>query len=184
MSMNKTDMLSKEVSYALRHAPWEYELEIDEQGWVSVVQLLYALHEDDKWINLREEDLQRMIDKSEKKRHEISDGRIRAFYGHSIPIKIIKEEKKPPKILYHGTANRFFSSIIENGLLPKNRQYVHLSQDVGTAFEVGKRHDAAPVILEISALDAWNNGVKFYYGNEKVWLADEIPSKFIVIKDE
>lgn len=59
-------------------------------------------------MNLREEDLQRMIDNSEKKRHEISNGRIRAFY-------------------------------------------VHLSQDVGTAFDVGKRHDAVPIILEVSA---------------------------------
>ena len=24
--------LSKEISYALRHAPWEYELELDENG--------------------------------------------------------------------------------------------------------------------------------------------------------
>ena len=26
------EKLSKEVSYALRHAPWEYELEMDEEG--------------------------------------------------------------------------------------------------------------------------------------------------------
>ena len=26
----KYEELSKEVSYALRHAPWEYELEMDE----------------------------------------------------------------------------------------------------------------------------------------------------------
>ncbi|WP_376740509.1 RNA 2'-phosphotransferase [Listeria cossartiae] len=38
-------MLSKEVSYVLRHTPREYELEIDKQGWVSVAQLLYALKE-------------------------------------------------------------------------------------------------------------------------------------------
>ena len=29
--MNLVD-LSKEISYALRHAPWEYELELDEKG--------------------------------------------------------------------------------------------------------------------------------------------------------
>lgn len=28
--------LSREISYALRHAPWEYELEMDEEGWVPV----------------------------------------------------------------------------------------------------------------------------------------------------
>ena len=85
--------LSREISYALRHAPWEYELEMDEEGWVPVEQLLDALHRTVKWSNICEADLKEMIEKSEKKRHELADGRIRAFYGHSIPMKILKEEK-------------------------------------------------------------------------------------------
>lgn len=43
--------LSKEISYALRHAPWEYELELDENGQVSAEQLLTSLNEIDKWDN-------------------------------------------------------------------------------------------------------------------------------------
>lgn len=31
----------------------------------------------------------------------------------------------------------------------------------------------------IDAKRAWNEGVKFYLGNEKVWLADAIPGKYI-----
>ena len=38
--------LSKEVSYALRHNPFKYGLEIDEEGWVLISQLLSALHKD------------------------------------------------------------------------------------------------------------------------------------------
>ena len=38
--MNKLERLSKEISYALRHAPWEYELEMDEEGLVPIAQLL------------------------------------------------------------------------------------------------------------------------------------------------
>lgn len=41
----------KEGSYALRHAPWEYELEMYEEGWVSVEQLENALKKDKKWID-------------------------------------------------------------------------------------------------------------------------------------
>lgn len=171
--------LSKEISYALRHAPWEYELEMDEEGWVSVEQLLDSLHRDKKWSNLCEDDLAKMIEKSDKKRHEIFNGKIRAFYGHSIPMKIVKEEKMPPEILYHGTARRFLKSISEKGLLPQNRQYVHLSLDIETARNVGKRHDDKPSILIIDAKKAWDNGIKFYFGNEKVWLADIIPSTYI-----
>lgn len=177
--MKQFEELSKEVSYALRHAPWEYELEMDEEGWVSVEQLLDALRGTGKWKDIGQSDLIRMIEESEKKRHEIKDGKIRAFYGHSIPGKILKEEKMPPHILYHGTARRFLQSIMENGLLPQNRQYVHLSQDIETAENVGKRHDKNPCILIIDAEKAWNEGIKFYFGNEKVWLADVVPNKYI-----
>ena len=171
--------LSKGISYALRHAPWEYELEMNEEGWVPVEQLLDALHRTEKWSNICEADLNEMIEKSEKKRHELADGRIRAFYGHSMPMKILKEDKMPPNVLYHGTARRFVESISKNGLLPQSRQYVHLSQDIETAENVGKRHDDKPCILIIDAKTAWNDGIKFYFGNEKVWLADAIPSRYI-----
>ena len=54
--MDKLTELSREVSYALRHAPCEYELEMDEEGWVLVEQLLDALHKKEKWKNICEND--------------------------------------------------------------------------------------------------------------------------------
>lgn len=171
--------LSKEVSYALRHAPWEYELELDDEGWVDINQLLFSLHESKEWQDLSERDLYLMIEKSDKKRHEISGGKIRALYGHSIPQRIVKEVRTPPEILYHGTARRFIEAIKENGLLPQNRQYVHLSIDTETASQVGKRRDDEPRLLRVQAFKAWTEGVKFYLGNDKVWLADVVPSKYI-----
>ena len=177
--MDHLEHLSKEISYALRHAPWEYELEMDEEGWVPMEQLLGALQREEKWENISEADISEMISQSSKKRFQIEHGKIRAFYGHSIPLKIRKEEKTPPDILYHGTARRFLASIMENGLLPQERQYVHLSQDVETAENVGKRHDGKPCILIIDAKRAWKDGVRFYFGNEKVWLADLVPANYI-----
>ena len=41
--------LSKEISYALRHAPWEYELEMDEAGFVSLAQLFCAINEEERY---------------------------------------------------------------------------------------------------------------------------------------
>ena len=68
---------------------------------------------------------------------------------------------------------------MERGLLPQNRQYVHLSQDVETAMSVGKRRDGKPCILVIDAKTAWADGLGFYLGNEKVWLADVVPARYI-----
>ena len=171
--------LSKAASYALRHAPWEYELELDENGWVNVEQLLMALREENRWSNLTEEDLNAMVKSSEKKRHEILFGKIRALYGHSVQQRIVKEKKEPPKVLYHGTTRRFFESIKEKGLLPRGRQYVHLSTDIDTALHVGKRRDNEPIILLVNAKQAWDEGIKFYQGNDKVWLSDFVPSRYI-----
>lgn len=181
--MNDFTQLSKEVSYALRHAPWEYELEMDEEGWVPVKQLLESLNSSGKWANITENDLIEMIASSEKKRHEILNGKIRAYYGHSVPNKILKQEMNPPQILYHGTPKRFLASIKEKGLLPQDRNYVHLSQDIETAMQVGKRRDKHPVILIIEAQKAHADGIKFYLGNEKVWLADSVPTQYIRIKE-
>ncbi len=173
--------LSKEISYALRHAPWEYELELDENGWVGVEQLLTALKENNGWKSVTIEDLEHIIEGSDKKRHELIDGKIRALYGHSVNKKIVKESSEPPVILFHGTARRFLELIESNGLLPKGRQYVHLSNDIETAIQVGKRRDDKPIILEIDAKRAWDEGVRFYLGNDKVWLADIIPIKYIKV---
>lgn len=179
MNKNNLESLSKEVSYALRHVPWEYELELDDDGWVGVDQLLTALRLNPKWSNVIVSDLELMIFESEKKRHEIADGRIRAFYGHSIPNKILKSEEIPPATLYHGTARMVKDSILQEGLKPNQRQYVHLSQDIETAMLVGKRRDFDPIIFQINSKLAYENGVKFYLGNEKVWLADVIPPKYL-----
>ena len=171
--------LSKEASYALRHSPSEYGLVLDEYGWVNVQELLEALKKNEKWTSLKVDDLFKMIDASDKKRHEIVDNKIRALYGHSISSKIKKESVEPPKYLYHGTARRFIDSIKEKGLLSQERQYVHLSLDKETALQVGKRRDKKPVILIISAKLAWQNGVFFYKGDDKIWLADSIKSEYI-----
>lgn len=180
--MSDFTQLSKEVSYALRHAPWEYELEMDEEGWVVVEQLLEALNSSKEWRSITQDNLIEMIVSSEKKRHEILNGKIRAYYGHSIPKKILKKEMMPPNTLYHGTSKKFLDSIKKKGLLPKGRNYVHLSEDVETAIQVGKRRDEHPVILMIAAQRAYTDGIKFYLGNEKVWLADSVPTQYIDIK--
>ncbi|SYX82761.1 RNA 2'-phosphotransferase [Paenibacillus alvei] len=171
--------LSKEVSYALRHAPWEYELEMDEEGWVGVEQLSHALHFSHPERSLLETDFVRMIELSDKKRFEVLDGRIRAMYGHSIPHKIKKSAAHPPDLLYHGTSRRIVDQIRREGLRPMARQYVHLSADQETAMVVGRRKDNSPVMLVIDAARAAHEGTLFYHGNHTIWLADSIAPQYI-----
>ena len=172
--------LSKEISYALRHAPWEYELELDSEGFVPTSQLLEAINENGKHGRvITVNDIEYIIANSDKTRFEIQGDRVRALYGHTIPMHISKESIVPPAILYHGTTNKAAKIILKDGLKPMKRQYVHLSVDTDTAVQVGKRRDSDPVILKIDAAKAHSDGVVFYKGNDKVVLADFIAPKYI-----
>lgn len=171
--------LSKEISYVLRHSPEEYGLVLDEDGWVSLDKLINILRWNDKWESLDKSDIEEMILISPRKRHEVLNNKIRAFYGHSLQKKIIKDKLRPPQFLYHGTTSNAVENIMLEGLKPCSRQYVHLSIDIETAVEVGKRRDREPVVLIINAQEAYGEGTEFYLGNEQIWLVDKIESKFI-----
>lgn len=171
--------ISKKLSYILRHHPEQFGLKLDNNGWILINELLNAIHKEEYWKDLSQEDVEKMMSQSDKQRFEIKDNKIRAVYGHSFNKKIELEEKQPPEILFHGTASRFVDNIKEKGLLPMERQYVHLSADEETAKVVGRRRDAKPVILKIKSRKAFNDGVRFYHGNEDIWLSDKIDSKYI-----
>lgn len=172
--------LSKEVSYALRHAPWEYELELDSEGFVPIEQLINAINESGNYNRpITINDLERIIEISDKKRHEIQGDKIRALYGHSIPMHISKQKVTPPDVLYHGTTHKAIGSVMNEGLKLMGRQYVHLSVDRETAFSVGRRRDKNPIILLIDSKKAFADGIAFYSGNDKVYLSDSIPSEYI-----
>ncbi len=173
--------LSKFTARVLRHEPWLYELELDDEGWVPLPDFLSAVRGRKVWRQVDESDLRHMVRVSDKKRYEILDGRIRAFYGHSVPRRLSKETAEPPPVLYHGTAPDVVDAIRVDGLRPMGRQFVHLSSDAETARQVGRRKARSPVILEVQARPAHLAGVRFYLGNKMVWLADHVPPRFIAI---
>ena len=172
--------ISKVLSHALRHEPWLYELELDDEGWAPLEAVLAALRDErEEWRGLSLSDLERVVESSSKRRHEISGGHIRALYGHSLPGKLRREPATPPAILFHGASPGAAGAIARCGLQPMSRQYVHLSVDVATAREVGRRKSRTPVLFEIEARAAHETGAVFYAGNDKVWLADVVPARFV-----
>ncbi len=173
--------LSKTISHALRHQPEAYGLQLDPEGWVMVDDLLAALRQRrNAWHNVSLVDITTIMAESAKQRFELYGGKIRAFYGHSVPEKVEKQPTTPPATLYHGTTTQAAVTIHREGLKPMGRQYVHLSTDEKTARLVALRRTGQPVILCIAALQAHEQeGINFYLGNEDIWLADSIPSEFI-----
>ena len=122
---------SRRLSYILRHCPESIDLELDDHGYGDVQKILEAL-------NITIEDLDTIVREDEKQRYSYNGDhtRIRANQGHSISVNVDLKEVVPPDILYHGTATRFVTSILEEGILSQTRLYVHLSQDKETATKV------------------------------------------------
>lgn len=178
--MKENVFISKKMSYALRHNPGKYGLNLDEYGYTDLHHFIQALNHVHRFNPpLTEAKIREVMRDSNKERFRIKNGKICALYGHSIPGIISHRQATPPVVLYHGTARRFIPSIKKLGLLPMKRQYVHLSTDVPMAEQVGRRHDSYPVILRINTQKALADGIKFYVGNDEVWLCDELPAQYI-----
>jgi putative RNA 2'-phosphotransferase len=166
--------VSRYMSYLLRHNP--ENLKIDRYGFVSLNELVKKLKEryqvDKKFIL-------EIVEKSDRKRFEIVEDKIRALYGHTIPVDLELEEDKAVKVLYHGTTPDAASKILKVGLKPMKRKWVHLSPTVMIAKEVGLRRTRKPVILKINAEAARKNGVRFYKASDRVYLCKELSPKYI-----
>lgn len=164
--------LSKTMSHALRHEPWLYELELDEDGWTPVTDLLAAL-------DVTAEQLENVVRHNPKQRFELSGDRIRARYGHSVPGRVARTPGVPPAVLYHGTAVAVAALIRTEGLRPMRRQYVHLSVTREMAESVARRKGRTTTVLTVDTVAARAAGVEFLRGNEFVWLADHVPAEFL-----
>jgi putative RNA 2'-phosphotransferase len=184
LNKKQQKILSQTLSHALRHEPWLYELELDDQGFVKLVDILTAINGalEQELSLIAVEDIAQMIENSEEKRHEIIEGKVRALYGHSLPGLIAKTEFVPDTsmALYHATSPEAALSIMQYGLLPMARQYVHLSPSREVALEVGRRKSKNPVLLVINVTVAMELGSHFYQGNDKVVLADEIKASAVI----
>jgi putative RNA 2'-phosphotransferase len=164
------------MTYILRHRPDEFGLVLDEDGFIPLKELLQAITEEEEWSYVRRSHITEVAYTS---RFEIQDEKIRATYGHSLPHRIQYEPVAPPTILYHGTRRRAYPHILQRGLDPMGRQYVHLATSPELAMRIGKRRDPQPVLLEIQALRASEEGVSFYQANPLIYLADHISSSYI-----
>ncbi len=168
--------LSKTLAYVLRHQPDSIGIELDAAGWIDSADLMLALSNAGHQISAA--DLDQIISGGDKQRYELSEGRIRAAQGHSVPIELGLEAQAPPEVLFHGTVGRFLSSIRTEGLLPGDRTHVHLSADVETANAVGQRR-GKPIVLEIAAGQMQSDGHKFWLATNGVWLVDHVPPQYL-----
>lgn len=175
--MNLTN-LSRYMSLILRHKPEVIEITLDEHGWASVNDLICGIEKNNPGFNM--DILEQIVRTDSKQRYSFNDDKslIRANQGHSVNVDVELKEKEPPEYLYHGTGEKYVKSINQDGLIPKSRLYVHLSKDIKTAENVGKRH-GKEIIYRINSGRMYRNGYKFYLSENGIWLTKEAPVKYL-----
>jgi len=180
LSESRFIKISKYLSYHLRHAPEKIGLKLDESGWVPVLEFLDAAKKDQFPIFLQE--LKEVVENNDKKRYSFdpTGNLIRANQGHSIKIDLQLQEDVPPDILYHGTGQKAVESILHNGLCKMSRHHVHLSLDIETAKQVGKRH-GKPVVFKVDAYTMSEAGYVFYRSDNGIWLVESVPPNYLEI---
>lgn len=173
---SSTVRLSKLLSLMLRHRPQEFDLEVDAQGYADLDAVVSALQQKDSEID--HEDVEAIVDGTEKKRFEIVDGRIRARYGHSFEVDLGLDPAEPPEALYKGVAPKDLDGTLSHGLKPFDRQYVHLSYDADVAAQLGRGGNA---VVRVDALAAHEAGVAFYDCGPTM-LTELVPAEYLTLE--
>jgi len=179
--MKNNTETSKFLSYILRHEPDAIGLVLSSDGWADINELMQLANTSGNNITL--EQIHSIVENDKKGRFSISENGqyIRAVQGHSLKtVDLNLKETTPPANLLHGTAQRFIESIHNEGLLPQERQYVHLTEDYDTAIKTGMRY-GKPVVLNIDSHKMQEEGYKFYQAENNVWLTLTVPPAYITI---
>lgn len=173
--------LSRFLSLILRHKPEIIGIELDEHGWAEVAALIEGVN---KKHTINMDILEEIVRTDDKQRYSFNEDRtlIRANQGHSILVDVELPITKPPKELWHGTAEKYVVSIEKNGLISKSRLYVHLSVDIETAVKVGGRH-GKPIVYKIDAEQMDKDGYTFYLSVNGVWLTKTVPVQYLQKSD-
>ena len=180
---DREERLGRFVSGALRHFPEDIGLEMDLQGWVDMDVLCDIMKKRYKWGTM--ERLVSLVESDLKGRYQIDGSFIRARYGHSVDVDLISDypENELP-YLYYGVSQEEADMLLENGITPVRQCYVHLSTSLEKAMHAASIHTENPVIFEVDAASAQDDGIDIVTVNEDIVLAKSIPSEYIRVADQ
>ncbi|TIA87339.1 hypothetical protein E3P99_03229 [Wallemia hederae] len=185
---------SKTLSYILRHGAIKEGLEMRNDGFIRVDDLLSR----PKLRGLDFESLQRLVLNNDKKRYQLLAESgvwlIRAVQGHSLDaaqleLSQITDTADAP-VAVHGTNDEAWSSIKTEGLKTMGRQYIHLATGLPHESEVvsGMRKSST-VFIYVDVEQLLKDNIKLYKSLNGVLLTtglDNIlpPRYFIKVEND
>ncbi|KAK6200514.1 phosphotransferase KptA/Tpt1 [Scheffersomyces amazonensis] len=169
-------LISKALSYLLRHGAIKENLTISEDGYIKISDLLN--HNRLKSNKTTYEDIQRIVIGNDKQRFTISeDGEyICANQGHSLKVisnnnlTLFTQDNIPHEI-YHGTyRNKLEAILISGGLSKMNRNHIHFTST--ELSNISGIRQNANVLIYLDVEECLKNGIKFYRSLNDVILSE------------
>jgi len=166
----------------LRHFPDNYGVRLNEHGWVkiyNVIPIIRAQRRNYWWVTPSH--IKYIVETDPKQRYQInSKDEIRAAYGHTIPINMDDLPRDGiPEVLYYQTTEDELPFILESGISPSDKTWVHLSLTERQAYVSGMFHVQDPLVVEIDAKGLEESGQPVYRATSEVFLTAGIPPEFI-----
>jgi len=171
--------LSRLMSYMLGARPDEFGLVPDIHGYVPVKELLKAIREEPGSGYVGESHVREVLLHDTDAVFEMSGNRIRSRNRTFAPLDKERQCDAPSKILFKGVKRKAYPFILRAGLLRGSQEHIVLTADKDLAVRIARRSEQDPIMLEIRAEAAYENGIAFYPFGESLYLTDEIPVQFI-----
>ncbi len=174
----KLEGLRRFLLYVLAHEPAEFGLVPCENGFVSLKELLQAIHEESEWRYVRESHIREvLLGKESSHLFEIVDNRIRSLERYWY-FEFHRSSPLPSKIMYSPIRKKAHAHVLEKGLRAPEDRHVILSPDKDMAERIGKRKDHQPVLIQVKVEAAREKGVLIHRLGQ-LFLAKEIPREYI-----
>jgi len=181
------EVISRTMSGVLRHFPEKFSVEMDGHGWVSIYDIVDVLRKKDRKLGwLRRHHLEALVITDPKGRYQvdINNKTIRSTYGHSIDIDLtdLPTDEIPGK-LYYPTSEEEKDIIMEIGLKPSDRKWIHLSRTYEDAYIAGRHRIENPIILEIDRKKMNDDEIDVYRASNMVFLAKEVLVEYLKLAE-
>lgn len=170
--------LAKVLEYVLGRRPDEFGLVPDPEGYVRIKDLLKALSEEEGWRHIRRASLNEILVSLPEPPVEINENLIRARDRRHL---VVPDPEGPPAedlppLLYTCVRKKAHPVVVEEGVSPMGHHpRVVLSSSQETALRIGRRFDAAPVLLTVHIAPARDLGIAFHRAGETLYLSGPLP---------
>ncbi len=171
------ERLSRLMVYILGHKPYEYGVVPNQEGFVTIKELLWAIHEEPGYRYVSQGNVNEVLVNDDRILFEMKDKQIRARSRHW-ELDVTSPVQSLPRLLYLGIRRKAHPVVLEKGLRTVKGHYYPFSSDREKALRIGRRRDQQPVVLEVMADKAYSEGTLFFpFGS--LFLSAEIQARYI-----